>query len=104
MTHWGPNYDELEGYKHHKETPEEIEKRLASARRHEAFPNVSYTDPDGDHVKTEWALRRKKDNKIVVVLDGQNEPYEFGPMGHCPEGYEVVTRVWWPEQWKRPGW
>lgn len=96
MTHWGPTYYEMT----HKETAEELEQKLKSQRRAEAFPNVGLK-PEQDHTRMEWALRRKKDGKIVVRLDGQNEPYEFGPMGHCPEGYEVVTRTLWPTAWER---
>lgn len=97
MTHWGPTYYEMT----HKETAEELEERLASAKRAEAFPNVGYENGQ-DRTVYETALRRKKDGKIVVRLDGQHEPYNFGPMGHCPEGYEVVSRTLWPTPWEKP--
>jgi hypothetical protein len=94
MTHWGPTYYELT----HKPTAEELEEQAASKRRHEAFPNVGYEE-DKDSIVFEYALRRKSDGKIVTKLDG-NGPYNFGPMGHCPEGYEVVSRSLWPMPWE----
>lgn len=95
MTHWGPTYYELT----HKPTAKELESLAASKRRREAFPNVG-NEEGQDHVVYQWALRRKSDGKIVVMLDGQGEPFNFGPMGHTPEGYEVVSRTLWPTTWE----
>lgn len=97
MTHWGPTYYEMT----HQPTAEELEEQAASKRRQEAFPNVSFTDLNKDRVVHQWALRRIKDGKIVTMLD-EDGPYNFGPMGHCPDGYEVVTRTLWPEPWENP--
>lgn len=82
-----------------KLTAEELEHQAQAARRAEAFPNVGYGDGK-DIIVSEWALRRKSDGKIVTRLD-DNGPYNFGPMGHCPDGYEVVTRMLWPTPWGR---
>jgi len=95
MTHWGPTYYEMT----HKPTAEELEAQAASARRHEAFPNVGNGEGK-DPIIYQWALRRDSDNKIVVILDGHNEAYNFGPMGHCPEGYTLVQQALWPMPWE----
>jgi hypothetical protein len=100
VTHWGPTYYEMT----HKPTPEEIADKARSELRQAAFPNVSFTDKNADRVIYEWVLRRKSDGKIVTKLDAtKGEVYEFGPMGHCPEGYETVRRTLWPEPWEPVG-
>lgn len=95
MTHWGPTYYEMT----HQPTEEERARLALSELRQKAFPNISFTDPDGDHLVHQWALRRKKDGKIVTRL-ADGETYNFGPMGHCPEGYELVSRTLWPTEWE----
>lgn len=101
MTHWGPTYHEImvaEGK--YKYSAEDLERMADLKRKQEAFPNVGVGGGQDPWVY-EYALRRKKDGKLVTKLDpATNAVYEFGPMGNCPEGYEVVRRTLWPEPWE----
>jgi hypothetical protein len=84
----------------YKYSAEELKRMDDSKRKQEAFPNVGVEEKQ-DFWVYEYALRRKKDGKLVTRLDPTtHDVYEFGPMGHCPEGYEVVGRTLWPEPWK----
>ena len=90
----GPSYYEMT----HVPTADELEVQAKAARKREAFPHVGY-DAGQEVWVHEWALRRKKDGKIVTKLEGDG-PYHFDPMGSCPEGYELVSRTLWPEPWE----
>jgi len=90
----GPTYYEMT----HKPTADELEAMAVAQRKRDLFPHVGY-EKGKEQIQHEWALRRKKDGIIVTKLDGDG-PYHFGPMGNCPEGYELVSRSLWPEPWQ----